>query len=146
MNIREMKRDEIQRTLALVLTGYHRLAALDYTQEGVDTFYRLLQDSEAIRDAEFFGAFEGREFLGVVAVRQHRSHICFFFVEEERKNRNIGRQLFEHLLQNSEQNTITVNSAPYAVDLYRSLGFTECDRQQVRDGTLFTPMKYEKRQ
>ncbi|WP_347567129.1 GNAT family N-acetyltransferase [Alistipes finegoldii] len=37
---------------------------------------------------------------------------------------------------------ITVNSSPYAVEIYRRLGFTATDAERVTDGIRFTPMTY----
>ena len=36
----------------------------------------------------------------------------------------------------------TVNSAPYAVDIYRHLGFAETGPEQTINGIRFTPMAY----
>ena len=38
--------------------------------------------------------------------------------------------------------SITVNSSPYAVEVYRHLGFTPTGGEQNIDGLRFTPMKY----
>lgn len=35
-----------------------------------------------------------------------------------------------------------VNSSPYAVEIYRHLGFEEVDQEQTVNGIRFTPMKY----
>ena len=37
---------------------------------------------------------------------------------------------------------ITVNSSPYAVPVYRKLGFVETDTEQLADGMRYTPMKF----
>ena len=37
---------------------------------------------------------------------------------------------------------ITVNSSPYAVEIYRRLGFTATDAERVTDGIRFTPITY----
>ena len=37
---------------------------------------------------------------------------------------------------------ITVNSSPYAVLVYRKLGFVETDTEQLADGMRYTPMKF----
>jgi len=36
---------------------------------------------------------------------------------------------------------MTVNSSPYAVDIYRRLGFHAISEEQLTDGIRFTPMK-----
>lgn len=144
MVIREIEKREMQRVLSLIWVSFNRFMAPDYTREGVDTFYRLLHDERALQDAEFFGAFEENRILGVLVARQQKSHICFFFVDEEYENHSIGRELFEFLLRESNQSRITVNSSPYAVDIYHRLGFRDTGASQVRDGILFTPMEFRR--
>ncbi len=36
---------------------------------------------------------------------------------------------------------ITVNSSPYAVEVYHKLGFKDTAVEQISDGIRFTPMK-----
>ena len=36
----------------------------------------------------------------------------------------------------------TVHSSPYAVEVYRHLGFVPTDEEQTVDGLRFTPMQY----
>ena len=38
----------------------------------------------------------------------------------------------------------TVNSSPYAVEVYRHLGFVATDAEQCTDGLRYTPMRFEK--
>ena len=52
------------------------------------------------------------------------------------------RTLWEYVLNHSERNVFTVNSSPYAVPVYRKLGFVETDTEQLADGMRYTPMKF----
>lgn len=36
---------------------------------------------------------------------------------------------------------LTVNSSPYAVEIYKRLGFVSTDVMQEKDGIIFIPMK-----
>jgi len=58
--------------------------------------------------------------------------------------KGIGRKLFEYALEKSTGNKITVNSSPYAVEVYKKLGFVPNSGEQVVDGIRFTPMTYIK--
>ena len=40
----------------------------------------------------------------------------------------------------------TVNSSPYAVEVYRHLGFVPTDDEKSVDGLRFTPMQYSPKQ
>ena len=42
-----------------------------------------------------------------------------------------------------DKQEFTVNSSPYAVEVYRHLGFEEMDQEQTVNGIRFIPMKYE---
>ena len=50
-------------------------------------------------------------------------------------------RLFERMKQDHEAKEFTVNSSPYAVPIYRKLGFCDTDKEQTADGLVFTPMK-----
>ena len=60
--------------------------------------------------------------------------------------RGIGRRLFEAMRRDHAQQVFTVNSSPYAVEVYRHLGFVPTDDEQSVDGLRFTPMQYSPKQ
>ena len=60
------------------------------------------------------------------------------------KRQGIGRKLFEVVLENSTSHELTVNSSPYAKDVYRRLGFKDTDAEQIVTGIRFIPMTYTK--
>ena len=39
----------------------------------------------------------------------------------------------------------TVNSSPYAVEVYRHLGFVPTDTEQLTNGIRYTPMRFEQK-
>ena len=54
--------------------------------------------------------------------------------------KGIGRLLFEKACSDNISGTITVNSSPYAIEVYHNLGFADTDIEQVTDGLRYTPM------
>ena len=56
--------------------------------------------------------------------------------------RGIGNKLFEAMRRDYAHPVFTVNSSPYAVEVYRHLGFVPTDEEQSADGLRFTPMQY----
>lgn len=56
--------------------------------------------------------------------------IKVFFVDGEYHRQGIGRKLFETVLRNSS-NELTVNSSPYAKEIYHHLGFIDTNTEQV---------------
>ena len=69
-------------------------------------------------------------------------HIGGFFVRGDYHRNGIGRALFEAMKAEYEKQEFTVNSSPYAVEVYRHLGFTATDSEQLKDGIRYTPMIY----
>ena len=57
------------------------------------------------------------------------------------QGQGIGRTLFELALKNNTSGKMTVNSSPYAVEIYRHFGFVNTDVEQVTNGIRFTPME-----
>lgn len=50
--------------------------------------------------------------------------------------------LFETAKAECKRPEITVNSSPYAVKIYKHLGFVPTAEEQTVNGIRFTPMKY----
>ena len=124
-------------------TFMHSVAPL-YAPRGVDNFLAFIEDRTLVQSLELFGAFENEALVGVLAVKEGRRHICCFFVAPEFHRRGIGTRLWEHLKHQSAQQTITVNSSPFAVPIYRRLGFVPTASEQLADGIRYTPMQYER--
>ena len=73
-------------------------------------------------------------------------HIGGFFVDAAYHRRGIGRRLFEAMRRDYAHQVFTVNSSPYAVEVYRHLGFVPTDDEQSVDGLRFTSMQYSPKQ
>ena len=139
--IRRLHETEIPAAIDLIWTVFLEYEAPEYPEEGVRTFRANLDDSEKIRNLKFYGAFDGETLVGIICVRQPQ-HIGGFFVRGDYHRRGIGRALFETMARDCEKQEFTVNSSPYAVEVYRHLGFTATDSEQLEDGIRFTPMIY----
>lgn len=83
--------------------------------------------------------------MGVVATRQP-CHISLLFVDKEHHRQGIGRELLSTITSFYKEagvnREMTVNSSPYAVEIYHKLGFMDTDTEQLVNGIRFTPMKY----
>ena len=53
-------------------------------------------------------------------------------------------EFLEFQMTNLRRFNTQVNSSPYAVKIYRALGFVEVDIEQISDGRRYTPMSYNK--
>ncbi len=129
--------------LELVWKVFLKYEAPDYTKEGADEFFKSIHDDEWLNQIKMYGAFDGDRLVGVIATRQEGTHIALFFVDGEYHRKGIGRLLFQRVLEDNKVNYMTVNSSPYAVPVYEKLGFEATDKEQVKNGLRFTPMKYQ---
>lgn len=73
------------------------------------------------------------------------SHISLLFVKKAYHRKGIAKELvntIKDLCKNQGTNSITVNSSPYAVDVYRRLGFKNTDSEKILCKIRFTQMIY----
>ena len=139
--VRRLTREEIPRALELCWRVFLAFEAPAYSPEGIAAFRSGLDNPQRNRQMDFYGAFDGETLVGVLSMRAPR-HIAGFFVDAAYHRRGIGRRLFEAMRQDYARQEFTVNSSPYAVEVYRHLGFEPADAEQVTDGLRYTPMLY----
>lgn len=147
METRELKREEIEPAMALVWQVFSEFEAPEYSAEGVETFRAFIQPEEisALLDAgelRIWGAYAEGSMRGVLA-EKGTGHICLFFVLKEFHGQGIGRALFDCYLavcRRVQVQYMTVNSSPYAVPIYRKLGFSDTAPEQLTNGIRYIPM------
>ena len=150
MVIRELSENDWKGALELVWTVFSEFEAPEYEPEGIAVFreFIALDSISGMLSAgtmHMWGSFEGDVLTGVIATRGP-GHISLFFVRKEYQRRGIARALFavvEQYCRNLNLNSITVNSSPYAVAVYRRLGFVDTDLETATNGIRFTPMRYD---
>lgn len=140
--VRRLAPEEIPAALELCWRVFLEFEAPEYSPEGVAAFRASLDDKERTRRLNFYGAFDGGQLVGVLCMRSPQ-HIGGFFVDAAYHRRGIGRRLFEAMRQDYETQVFTVNSSPYAVEVYRHLGFAPTDTEQLTGGLRYTPMRFE---
>lgn len=137
LSIKELRREEITLALNLVWKVFLEYEAPDYTQEGIDEFYKSIHDERYLSMLSVYGAFSGEELVGVIATRNSGKHIALFFVDGRYHRQGIGKQLF----QTVQTDKMTVNSSPFALPVYKKLGFEVVAAEQAVNGLRFTPME-----
>jgi len=142
--IRKLRPDEIGEALYLTWNVFQQYEAPDYTQEGVEEFYRSIHDEKYLSELCWYGAFVQDDLVGVLATRSAGTHIALFFVKGKYHRQGIGKQLYRVAWAENHSNVMTVNSSPYAVPVYHKLGFKDTDSEQIVDGLRFTPMELNK--
>lgn len=140
MEIRKISKEEIKDALDLVWKVFLEYEAPDYTEEGIEEFKRSIDDTNWVNAREFYGAFSENKLLGIIATKDI-SHIALFFVDGRYHNQGIGRKLYNKVELLNNKGYFTVNSSPYAHEIYKHLGFVDTDTEQCIKGLRFYPMK-----
>ena len=141
-HIRELTVKDLNEALSLAWSVFEKFEAPEYTQEGIEEFRKSIYDESFLSKLRFYGAFIQDTLAGIIAVRNEGNHIALFFVAPEYHRQGIGRQLFQTVLEKYHPEKVTVNSSPFAVSVYRRLGFCETNKEQVVNGLRFTPMEF----
>lgn len=134
---------EIPAALDLIREVFAQCVAPDYEPEGIAMFEKSISDPAFIGRIRVFGAYEEDKMVGVIATRSEGKHIALFFVDAEHQGRGVGKALFARVLKAAGGAPMTVNASPFAVEIYRKLGFVETSGETVRDGIRYTPMRRE---
>ena len=142
MHIRQLQQTEVSAALVLAMRVFMRFEAPDYSEQGIQSFYDTIYHPDYVVSIQCYGAFDESQLVGILATRNQGTHITLFFVEETYHQQGIGRKLFEAAKANAVGKVITVNSSPYAVKVYRRLGFMPTKGEQQVQGIRYTPMEY----
>ena len=138
--IRQIQEDEIKNAIELVWRTFLEYEAPDYTEVGINEFKKAIDDKEWVNSRCFIGAFDGNEIVGVIATKD-KCHIALFFVDGRYHRQGIGRRLYNYVCNENEQGYFTVNSSPYAHEVYKHLGFVDTVGKQSINGLIFYPMR-----
>lgn len=141
---------EWQDAMYLAWKTFLRFEASDYSEHGVASFKEFITDQTLYKmfkmgTYQLMVALDGDIIIGIISLRDS-CHISLLFVEENYHKRGIGRKLIQELakyLKTEEGITrMTVNAAPYAIEFYHKVGFTDTDIERENDGIRYTSMEY----
>lgn len=141
VKIRKIEKEEMKEALELVWEVFLEYEAPDYTEEGIKEFKKTIDDVTWIEARDFYGAYyESNKILGVIATKDI-THIALFFVDGKHHKQGIGKKLYCKAESLNSNGFFTVNSSPYAHEVYKHLGFVDTDKEQNIKGLIFYPMK-----
>ena len=143
MEIRELAKEEYGAALDLAWEVFQKFEAPDYTPQGSEAFYASIHDPDYLARLRIYSAFDGDALIGILATRSGGAHIALFFVRGTYHRQGVGEQLFFRACRENPTGQMTVNSSPYAVEVYRRLGFCETDAEQTTGGIRYTPMAFD---
>ena len=141
--IRPLRSEETEAALSLAWKVFCEFESPDYASEGTEEFRKCLNDDAYLASLRYYGAFDGERLVGLLAIREQKRHICFFFVDGKYHRRGIGTKLFKRMREDFPSQSVTLNSSPYGLSFYKALGFTATDSEQTVNGIRFTPMEYK---
>ena len=148
--IRPAWQPDWQPAMELAWKTFLRFEAADYKPEGIRNFNDFITDNSLFRmfmegRYPLFVACRGERIIGMLTLR-NENHISLLFVEEAFHRRGIGRALLGYAVKYLEEELgcgrVTVFAAPFGIEFYHRLGFSDLGPQVERDGILFTPMEY----
>ena len=144
--IEELKLENLEEAIRVIEITFLKFEAPDYSKEGVENFFKFA-NYETIkenlnRNMKIYVAKVKEKIVGVIGYRDNL-HINLLFVLEKYQYNGIAKALYNEVIKNcrnAETKRITVNSSPYAHDVYKKLGFIDDDKIHEVDGIKFYPM------
>ena len=147
--IEELNLENLEEAINVIEDTFMKFEAPDYSKQGIESFFKFV-NYETIKvnlskNMKMYVAKVNEKIVGVIGYRDN-SHINLLFVLEEYQHNGIAKALYNLVLENCKNaNTkrITVNSSPYAHNVYLKLGFIDDNQMQEVDGIKFYPMHKE---
>lgn len=148
-----LKEEEMEELSKVISEVFNEFVAGDFLEEGITLFKEFISPLSLKNREESGKAFtlvaklEGK-IIGTISIKD-KDHIALFFVSKEYHRQGIGKKLFKQalhkiLLNDDKQvKKITVNTYPYAVDVYKSLGFKVQGEGKLKqiNGIVYLPME-----
>lgn len=125
------------------------LLTLEPNGAGAEKFIETMQTPAIARVSsderyDYQLGYLGDELAGVVAVRDH-AHLYHLFVAAKWQGRGFGRLLWQAArkcaLPKNVDGVFTVNASPFALAMYRHLGFVAAAPRAEHDGIAYIPMR-----
>lgn len=149
--IKTIDETELPQSLNLVNEIFNQFVAVDYSEQGKDTFQNYLKHkyNEVSLElntgkSKMWGFFDNQKVIGIIAIRG-KSHISLLFVDDKFHRQGIAKKLFlnalDEIKKDSSISKVTVNSSPFAIKVYERLGFFRKGELQEKDGIVFQPME-----
>ena len=146
---REMNLNELEETMELVKKVFDEFEAPEYRDEGIKNFYKFanVENIKKLLNENFKIVIvkDYSKIIGMLAIRDN-SHIGMLFVDKAYHQKGIAKYLIRYAkgLYGMNNTDITVNSSPYAVEIYKRMGFEILSNEKETDGIRFTPMVLKK--
>lgn len=152
LEIRLMRNGEERAASELVEKVFNEFVGPGYTAEGIKTFLDYIRPEAMAERLLMEGHFTLVAFwkgspAGVLSVRDF-NHISLLFVDKSYQGKGISRELFRKATGMIKKDfhhikEILVNSSPYALAVYKKLGFQSIDSEKEKNGIRYIPMIFK---
>lgn len=147
--IEEVKLENLEKALEVIKDTFMKFEAPYYSEKGVENFFKFASynsiKENLSKNMKMYVAKVKEKIVGVIGYSDN-SHINLLFVLEEYQHNGIARALYNLVIENCKKANIkkvTVNSSPYAHNVYLKFGFIDDNQIQEIDGIKFYPMHKE---
>ncbi|MCG2768002.1 MAG: GNAT family N-acetyltransferase [Anaerolineae bacterium] len=151
LSYRFMRSGEESTVCTLVTRVFNEFVAPEYSDDGVEEFLKYVEPGSLLERSQqnhfVLVALLLEEIVGMIEVRDY-GHISLLFVDKRFQRIGIGRELLRKSLEICFSHKpgllqVSVNSSPYAMEVYRRLGFRQKGPRQTVKGICFDPMVLE---
>jgi len=149
VSYRAMASGEEGEISGLINRVFDEFIAPGYTPAGIQEFRKYVQAKAIMQRSEadhfVLVAIAAEKIVGVIEIRANE-HLSLLFVDSEFQGRKISRELLRRALDICRHHRpdlaqMSVNSSPYAVPIYKRLGFEPTGPEAVLNGIRFVPMR-----
>lgn len=146
---RKMVEEDIDNVYEVIKDTFFEFIAQDYSREGIDEFMKYASKENLLerfkRGNISIVSEDNNRIMGLIEMRD-LTHISLYFVDKNYKGKGIGKNLYKKAMESIKKikndiKEVTVNSSPYAVEVYEKLGFEKVKEQMEVNGIKFIPMK-----
>ena len=141
IEVKQLLNNEKDEALLFAKKVYIECKDESYSEQGIGTFCKFVDNKEITKSFKVYGAFEDNVLKGIIATDRRKRHISLFFVDKVSQGKGIGKKLMSVVIDDNENSFITVNSSRYVVPIYKKIGFIKTEEEKEQDGLKFTPMK-----
>lgn len=143
LEISQLSEGELPEVKKLIKKVFMTFEAPDYSDEGITHFMlyltETLEKEVTTGQVRIWCGKEDHKIVGVLAVRLP-AHIALLFVDETYHRQGIAKKLYQAMLLALTPNHLTVNSSPYAIPIYKKLGFRCVRQEEIVSGIRFQSM------
>jgi len=135
--------------MRVVWNTFLKYEGREYSQEGIKNFYDFITDDKLYfsflkGEYQVMVALDRSRIIGVGSLR-NVNQLSLLFVDEAYHHRGVGstllRRLCAYLKNETGEECMFVQAAPYAVNFYRKQGFQALQSELEVSGIRVTPME-----